>query len=362
MKPPEPRGNRLLGLLEANGCAAFPAFTPVELRAHDVLQQAGAPGLYAYFPVTAVVSLVATMEGGDSAEVAVVGREGMVGLAAVLGRMDGPATPVVQIEGTALRTTTAELKAARAACPTFRTTLDHYTQARLIQVAQTAACNRLHPVDARLARWLLGIHDRIDGDRFRLSHESMAQVLGVYRPTVTTALQRLKDEGVIGHEGRTLVIADRAAAEALACECYGVVRAEFERLLQPQAREEGEGPPAPARERGLVERAAVERREVDRVSADRVAIREIAGRLLLAGIHEQELREEADRAAREGDRLLSTAAHELQTSLTGILESCGRLTRHNGNPAVGTIEKQARAGLQIVQDLLAERRGPDGSG
>lgn len=344
MKPREPSGNRLLELLQATGCAEFPSLTLVDLRARDELQQAGAPGLYAYFPVTAVVSLVATMEGGDSAEVALVGREGMVGLAAVLGRLEGPALPIVQIEGTALRTTTAELKAARAACPDFRTTLDRYTQARLIQLAQTAACNRLHAVDARLARWLLGIHDRLEGDRFRLSHESIAQVLGVHRPTVTTALQRLQEEGVIAQEGRTLVIADRAAAERVACECYGVVRGEFDRLLRAESMDE-EG----------ADRAA---------AADREAIREIAGRLLLASIHEEEMREEAEGATRERDRLLAAAAHDLRTSLGGILESCRSLAEEKHAPAhaARAIEKQAHAGLQLVKDLLDGQPAGDRSG
>lgn len=348
MKPREPSGNRLLELLQATGCAEFPALTLVDLRARDELQQAGAPGLHAYFPVTAVVSLVATMERGDSAEVALVGREGMVGLAAVLGRMEGPASPIVQIEGTALRTTTTELKAARAACPDFRTTLDRYTQARLIQVAQTAACNRLHAVDARLARWLLGIHDRIEGDRFRLSHESIAQVLGVHRPTVTTALQRLQEEGVIAYEGRTLVIADRAAAERLACECYGVVRREFDRLLRAESTDE-EG----------ADRAAV-----DRAAADRAPIREIAGRLLLASIHEEEMREKAEGATRERDRLLAAAAHDLRTSLGGILESCRTLAgeKHAPADAARAIEQQAQAGLQLVRDLLHGRPAGDASG
>lgn len=349
MKPREPSGNRLLELLQATGCAEFPSLTLVDLRARDELQQTGAPGLYAYFPVTAVVSLVATMEGGDSAEVALVGREGMVGLAAVLGRMEGPAIPIVQIEGTALRTTTAELKAARAACPDFRTTLDRYTQARLIQLAQTAACNRLHPVDARLARWLLGIHDRIEGDRFRrLSHESIAQVLGVHRPTVTTALQRLQEEGVIAHEGRTLVIADRAAAERLACECYRVVRGEFDRLLRAESTDEED-----------TDRAAV-----DRAAADRAAIREIAGRLLLASIHEEEMREEAEGATRARDRLLAAAAHDLRTALGGILESCRSLAgeKHAPAHAARAIEQQAQAGLQLVKDLLDGQPAGDPSG
>ena len=186
------------------------------------------PAIYVYFPLAAVVSLVSTMEAGESTEVALIGREGMVGLAGILSTLESPTSAIVDIPGTALRAHTAEVKLARAAYPEVRQVLDLYTEALLIQMAQAAACNRLHSVPARLARSLLAIHQRIDGDRFVLSQELIANMLGVHRPTVAVALQRLQELGAIRRQGRTLIVADVSMLEELACGCHQVVNREFD--------------------------------------------------------------------------------------------------------------------------------------
>lgn len=154
MKPAAVPNNYLLDLLDVDARAAL-ALVSVQLRAGDVLHQPGTPVRYVYFPVSAVISLISMMKSGGSAEVALVGREGMVGLAGMLGTVESPTTAVVQIPGVALKTAADTLRTARLRSASVRTVMDRYTEARLIQTAQTAACNSLHSVEARLARWLL---------------------------------------------------------------------------------------------------------------------------------------------------------------------------------------------------------------
>ena len=321
----------------------------VQLHAREVLYEPGMPALNVYFPVNAVISIVSTMENGASAEVAVVGREGMVGLASVLGTVESPTNAVVQIAGTAIRVSASQLRTERLRRSSIRTLLDRYTEARLIQVAQTAACNRLHSVEARLARWLLAIADRIDGDHFTLPQEFMAQMLGVHRPTVSLTLQGLRDAGVIVYRGRSLIVSDRPGLERRACECHGVLRREFDRLLRspiegfetlPEVLQHaGPGEPAPA--------AALE------------TMREISGRLLLATIREQEARDEAEAANRAKDQFLATVSHELRTPLNAILGWCVMLAERRGeSPERGleVIQRNAQALLKLVEELLDTAR------
>src|SRR5437879_645826 len=273
--------NYLLELLSTDVRGSL-ATVPVQLHARQVLHEPGMPVLHAYFPVSAVISLISTMTSGSSAEVALIGREGMVGLAGILGTLESPTTAVVQIPGMALKTRIAELRTARLQIPSVRTMLDRYTEARLIQTAQTAACNGLHSVEARLARWLLAIDDRIDGDRFRLPQELMAQMLGIQRPTVSVTMQRFQHAKAILYEGQSIVVADRSKLERMACECYTVLRREFERLRRSAVDDMDEQPTANSAPPGLAgheSAAAVE------------TLRRIAGRLLLANVPEQAARE-----------------------------------------------------------------------
>jgi signal transduction histidine kinase len=318
----------------------------VELRAREVLHQPGMPVLNAYFPLGGLVSIVSTMESGATAEVALVGREGLVGLAGVLGGVENPTTAIVQIPGMALKTTTGLLKAARLRFPAVRVVLDRYTRARLIQVAQTAACNSLHSVEARLARWLLAADDRLERHTITLPQELIAQTLGVQRPTVCTAMHRIQESGAIAHRGRAIVIADRSRLERLACECYRVLRREFHRLDEPAVSVIDMWSPTKV--------APSVRTEGESATALE-SMRQIAGRLLLANIREQEAREEAEAANRAKDQFLAMVSHELRNPLNAILGWCAMLNRPgHGSIEHGlrVIERNATAQLKLVEDLL----------
>jgi signal transduction histidine kinase/CRP-like cAMP-binding protein len=323
---------------------------PVELAARQVIQEAGMPALHAYFPVNVVVSLVATMEDGASAEIAMVGREGMIGIGNVLGPVASTTTAVVQVGGTALRVPTTSLRAARRAWPAVARVLDLYTEAQLIQIAQTAACHRLHSVEARLARWLLGVHDRITGDEFVVAHESIADMLGVHRPTVSTVLHRFQEQHAIVKRGRAIVLSDRAQLESLACECYQVIRATSERVIS-----RGAGDAELSRLQslpGLI-------RSDTPTAATLDAMRDIASRLLMANIREQEAREAADVANRSKNEFFAMVSDELRTPLNAILGWCAILHAQKEQAidrGLPIIERNARAQLKLIEDLLDTAR------
>jgi signal transduction histidine kinase len=346
--PSNPPFNHLLSLLDAEVRAEL---SPVALtlQSRHVLYEPGTPSLYAYFPLNAVIALVSTMEDGDSTEVALIGREGMVGLAGVLGTREGATAAVVQVAGDALRVPTAVLRRERVHIPSLRGVFDRYTEARLIQFAQTAACNRLHSVEARLARWLLEIADRVDAEYFRLSQDFMAQMLGVHRPTVCLTLRGFRDAGVIAYQGRSIKVADRAGLGRLACECYGVLRREFDRLLRPTIESLGTLPQ-------VIESAAA--RQSESVAALET-MREISGRLLLATIREQEARDHAEAANRAKDQFLAMVSHELRTPLNAILGWSAILSeRPDEAPQRGlcVIRRNAESLLKLVEELLDAAR------
>jgi signal transduction histidine kinase len=340
----EPPDNELLARLEGHVRAAL-SLVPVQLAAREPLQEPGMPVLSAYFPVTSVVSLISTMESGASADVALIGREGMVGLAGMLGTVESPTTALVQVPGLAFKTTTAIVRAARMRYPSLRAALDQYTEARFIQVAQTAACNRLHAVEARLARLLLEIDDRIDGGRFMLSQEFIAQMLGVQRPTVSIVMHRFAEIQALSYRRRAIVIIDRSKLERLSCECHHILRRAFNRLRHSSQRAVGGEPVLDP----------LSRDAGDESPAGFETMREIAGRLLVANIREHEARIEAETANRGKEHFLQMLSHELRTPLNAILDCCSRSSESDQDAierAVQAIQRHAAAQLKLVDDLL----------
>lgn len=225
--------NRLLGSLPEPALRALrPHLRRVELPLKDVLFNVDVPIEYVYFPEDTVVSILSVMPDGSAVEVATVGREGMVGLPAVLGVEKGQALAFVQVPGHGLRVEAQAFREHVQRSGATRNVLDRYTQALFTQVSQGAACNRLHSIDERCARWLLMTHDRVGADRFPLTQQFLAQMLGVRRAGVSEVASQLQREGLLTYQRGVIRIVDRAGLEAAACECYRIIRSEFDRLVE----------------------------------------------------------------------------------------------------------------------------------
>ncbi|MBA3716074.1 MAG: Crp/Fnr family transcriptional regulator [Pyrinomonadaceae bacterium] len=207
----------------------------IELPSKRVLYQAAERIRYVYFPIDAVISLVSVMENGASVEVGAVGHEGMLGVPLLLGYDTADTQARTQIAGAALRMRSEMFRAEVHQSEKFKASLLRYAHGLLTQVAQTAACNRLHSVSGRLARWLLIAADRAERNDLPFTHEFIAQMLGVRRAGITVAAGMLSDAGMIGYTRGHIHILDRRGLEASACECYEVVRNEFDLLMKPAA-------------------------------------------------------------------------------------------------------------------------------
>jgi CRP-like cAMP-binding protein len=210
-----------------------PHLEAVELPFDQTVHAAGGPIDAALFVETGMVSLIVTLEDGDHIETGLVGPEGMIGLPLILGDSRALVDARVQMEGTALRIGAMPFQAALERSSTLRGRLLHYALAFQAQVTLTAACNARHSIEERLARWLLNAHDRAGSDEFPMTHEFLATMLGVRRPGVTVAAGILHRAGLIHYSRGRMHIADRSGLEAASCECYGIVRHEFTRLLGP---------------------------------------------------------------------------------------------------------------------------------
>lgn len=196
----------------------------VELGPGKVLAEAGARINDVYFPHSAVTSLVATMEEHGTAEAAMIGMEGLAGFEVLLGGTTAMHRTVVQVGGLASRIPAREIRCAVHDSKTLRTLLLRYVHALLVQVTQSVACNRLHKLEERCARWLLMAHDRARRERMELTQESLAEMLGVHRPHVSIVARAFQAAGLIRYQRGRLAILDRAGLEAVACECYPIAR------------------------------------------------------------------------------------------------------------------------------------------
>jgi CRP-like cAMP-binding protein len=225
-------GNRLLDLLPAEQIDRLrPALRAEALHLNQILQARGKPVEMVYFPTSGMISIVATMRDGASIEVGIAGREGMLGIQAVLGDDVSLNEAMVQIPGSALRLPADLLHREAQTNPPLRNILLHYVQAYLNSATQSAACNRAHLLEQRLARWLLTARDRAGTDRLPLTHEFIAMMLGVRRAGVTVAAQSLAGGGLIHYAHGRITIADREGLEVAACECYEITKREYARLL-----------------------------------------------------------------------------------------------------------------------------------
>jgi CRP-like cAMP-binding protein len=224
--------NRLLsGLSSEDFEFLVPNAQLVTLNLKDILHQPEQPIDVVYFLESGIVSMLTPMEDGHSMEVGLVGYEGMVGVPIILGTGSAPCEALVQAKGTAWRLRSSDLKAAFDERAGLRSRLLRYVQAFHVQVAQTAACNGRHPLDERLARWLLMAHDRTDGDEFPMTQEFLSRMLGVRRAGISVAAHGLQMAGTINYKHGKIAVLDRPKLEAASCECYAVVRRQFEQLL-----------------------------------------------------------------------------------------------------------------------------------
>jgi CRP-like cAMP-binding protein len=221
-------GNRLLDALTSECLQRLePHLEPVALD----LKASIPPLPHVYFPLAGLISVIARMEDGESVEICMTGREGMYGVPAILTDDPISESAIVPLPGRSLRLGSRLLRKEMDGDGALRRLLLRYIEATLSAVAHSAACNRLHFLEQRCARWLLACHDRAEGDTFPMTHEFLAMMLGVRRPGVTLAARTLRESGLITYTHGTLTVVDREGLEAAACECYRVVRDKFDRVF-----------------------------------------------------------------------------------------------------------------------------------
>lgn len=208
-----------------------PYMTSIQMPLGEVLYESGSPQRYIYFPTTSIVSLLYVMENGSSAEIAVVGKEGVLGISLFMGGDTTPSRAVVQSAGHSFRLSAQRLKSEFNLAGPFMNLLLRYTQALITQMSQTAVCNRHHTIHQQLCRWLLMSMDRLPSNSLVMTQGLIANMLGVRREGVTEAARKLQQAGLITYNRGHITILDRPGLEAQSCECYKVVKKEFDRLL-----------------------------------------------------------------------------------------------------------------------------------
>ncbi|MDP2770736.1 MAG: Crp/Fnr family transcriptional regulator [Giesbergeria sp.] len=228
----DPKTNQLLAALqEADWQRLQPYLEPVEMPLGQVLYESGRPMSHVYFPTTSIVSLLYVMENGASAEIAVVGYEGVVGITLFMGGGTTPSRGVVQSAGMGVRLSAQKIRDEFNRSGPVMHLLLRYTQALIAQMVQTAACNRHHSLDQQLCRWLLLSLDRLQGDELVMTQELIANMLGVRREGVTEAALKLQAAGLIRYVRGHITVLDRKGLELRTCECYAAVKNEYDRLL-----------------------------------------------------------------------------------------------------------------------------------
>ena len=231
----DPSKNRLLAALPPEVLERWlPMLERFEMPLGEVLYESGFAMTHVYFPTNAIVSLLYVMENGSSAEIAVVGKEGVIGVSLFMGGNSTPSRAVVQSAGGGFRMRADQMYEEFSSTPLVMHLLLRYTQALLTQMAQTAVCNRHHSLEQQLCRWLLLSLDALDGDVVSMTQELIANMLGVRRGGVTEAALKLQQAGVIRYKRGHIEVLDRPGLERMTCECYAVVKREYDRLLPPK--------------------------------------------------------------------------------------------------------------------------------
>lgn len=231
---PDPKKNQLLAALpEGEWLRWLPRLEAVDLALGEVLYESGKTLSHVYFPTTAIISLLYVMEDGASAEIAVVGNEGIVGISLFMGGESTPNRAVVQSGGRGYALPSKTIKDEFTRAPVLHLML-RYTQALITQMSQTAVCNRHHSLDQQLCRWLLLSLDRLEGDELVMTQELIANMLGVRREGVSKAALNLQKAGLIRYTRGRISVLNRAGLEQRSCECYAVVKNEYDRLLPPK--------------------------------------------------------------------------------------------------------------------------------
>jgi CRP-like cAMP-binding protein len=227
-----PKANQLLAALpEKEWARLAPHLVEVDMPLGQVVYESGGHLEHVYFPTTSIVSLLYVMEDGAPAEIAIVGREGIIGIALFMGGETTPSRAIVQSAGRAYRLGARVLKEEFNRGGPMQRLLLRYTQALITQMAQTAVCNRHHSIDQQLCRWLLLSIDRLSSNELKMTQELIANMLGVRRSGVTEAALKLQNAGLIRYNHGHIEVLDRPGLERHVCECYAVVKREFDRLL-----------------------------------------------------------------------------------------------------------------------------------
>ena len=224
--------NHLLAALPAEEFAQLePHLERVTFGLGDVIYESGEQLEHVFFPTTAIISLLYIMENGSTAEIGMTGNDGLVGVALFMGGSTTPNRAIVQSAGNAFRLGTKPLQIAFGIGGIFQSILLRYTQYLMTQISQTAVCNRLHSVEEQLCRWLLINHDLLQTNELVMTHELIANMLGVRREGVSIAAGHLQAKGLIKYVRGTITMLDRSALESAVCECYQVVKDEYDRIL-----------------------------------------------------------------------------------------------------------------------------------
>ncbi|MFN3579719.1 MAG: Crp/Fnr family transcriptional regulator [Pseudomonas sp.] len=232
LPPPSPLQNHLLiGLNNVIGDRILPHLELVDMPLGKVLYEPNDVMTHVYFPIDCIVSLLYVMESGASAEISVIGNEGLVGISLFMGGESTPSRAVVQSAGRAYRLSSRRIKDEFKLHGDLLVLMLRYTQALITQMSQTAVCNRHHNIDQQLCRWLLLSLDRLPNNQLTMTQELIANMLGVRREGVTEAAGKLQRLGVIAYNRGKITVLDRPRLEQLSCECYAVVKAETDRLL-----------------------------------------------------------------------------------------------------------------------------------